>query len=326
MYSALTRLLHALATMAAMALIAFSLLHLLGDPVENMAGQEVSADDKERLREAFGLNASVPERFATFVLGLVQGDLGRSLQYRRPIADLFAERVPATVELVLVAAFVSIVAGTLLGVWAAARPDNIASRIVLTGSVVGVSLPTFATGTLLIYLFAVAVPIFPAFGRGETVDVWGWQTGLLTRSGLMALVLPGATLGLFQLGIVLRLMRAEMLDVLRANFVMFARARGLSERSVVMVHALRSAMLPVVTVAGINLAGLVAYSLITETVFQWPGLGLLFIDAVQFADVPLLAAYMVFVAFVFVAINLAVDLAYRFIDPRIRAGSAMQPG
>lgn len=322
----MVRIGHALLTMAAMAFIAFALLHLLGDPIENMAGQEVSAEDKEMLREAFGMNASAPRRFVEFVFGLLQGDLGRSLQYRRPVVDLFAERLPATMELVLVAAFVSIVLGVALGVWVSIRKESWISRLILTGSVVGVSLPTFATGTMLIYVFAVSLPIFPAFGRGETVDLGWWQTGLLTGSGLMALVLPGITLGMFQLGIVLRLMRAEMLDVLRQNFILFARARGLPERSVVLVHALRSAALPVVTVAGMNLAGLVAYSVITETVFQWPGLGLLFIDAVQFADVPLLAAYLVFVSALFVAINLAVDFTYGLIDPRIRAGAALQPG
>jgi peptide/nickel transport system permease protein len=322
----IVRIGHALLTMAAMAFIAFALLHLLGDPIENMAGQEVSAEDKERLREAFGMNASVPQRFAEFVFGLLQGDLGRSLQYRRPVVDLFAERLPATMELVLVAAFVSIVLGVALGVWVSIRKESWVSRLILTGSVVGVSLPTFATGTMLIYVFAVAIPIFPAFGRGETVDLGWWQTGLLTGSGLKSLALPGITLGMFQLGIVLRLMRAEMLDVLRQNFILFARARGLPEHSVVLVHALRSAALPVVTVAGMNFAGLVAYSVITETVFQWPGLGLLFIDAVQFADVPLLAAYLVFVSALFVAMNLAVDFAYGLIDPRIRAGAALQPG
>ncbi len=322
----MVRIGHALLTMAAMAFIAFALLHLLGDPIENMAGQEVSAEDKERLREAFGMNASVPQRFAEFVFGLLQGDLGRSLQYRRPVVDLFAERLPATMELVFVAAFVSIVLGVALGVWVSIRRESWVSRLILTGSVVGVSLPTFVTGTMLIYVFAVAIPIFPAFGRGETVDLGWWQTGLLTGSGLMSLALPGITLGMFQLGIVLRLMRAEMLDVLRQNFILFARARGLPERSVVLMHALRSAALPVVTVAGMNFAGLVAYSVITETVFQWPGLGLLFIDAVQFADVPLLAAYLVFVSALFVAMNLAVDFAYGLIDPRIRAGAALQPG
>jgi peptide/nickel transport system permease protein len=251
------------------------------------------------------------------------GNLGLSLQYKRPVVDVLLERLPATIELVIVAAFISIGLGALLGVWAAVYPRGRIARISLIVSVVGVSLPTFATGALLIYAFAVALPILPAFGRGATVAIGCcWTTGLLTASGLKSLVLPAVTLGMFQLGMVLRLMRAEMLEVLQADFIRFARARGLTERSVVMVHALRNALPVVITVAGMNLASLVAYSIITETVFQWPGLGLLFIDAVQFADVPLLAAYLVFVSLLFVTINLIVDFLYGVVDRRVRVGRA----
>ncbi len=319
----ITRLGHAIATMLVMALVAFSLLNLLGDPVQNMVGTELSSAEKEKYREELGLNDPIVTRFIRFVAAAAQGDFGLSFQYHRPIAELFVERLPATLELVLVAAAVSIGAGILLGIWTAVRPRDIRARALLIGSVVGVSLPTFVTGTLLIAVFVVAIPIFPAFGRGETVVIVGtWETGLLTVSGLKSLVLPGITLGLFQLGMVMRLMRAEMLDVLGSNFIQFARARGLNERSVVFVHALRNALLPIITVAGMNLAGLVAYSVITETVFQWPGLGNLFIDAVQFADVPLLAAYLVFVSLLFVIINLAVDLLYGVVDKRVRVGGS----
>jgi peptide/nickel transport system permease protein len=319
----LNRTLHAVGTMLFMAFLAFGLLNLLGDPVENMVGQELSSADKAAVRAELGLDDPFPVRFVRFVGNALHGDFGLSFQYKRPVLDLFLERLPATLELTIVAAFVSIVLGAGLGIWAAVHPRSRLSRFVLTGSIVGVSLPTFATGTLLIYAFVVTVPIFPAFGRGETTAIGCcWSTGLLTTSGLQSLVLPGITLGLFQFGIVVRLMRAEMLEVLQADFIRFARARGLSERSVVLVHGLRNAMLAVVTVAGMNLAGLIAYSVITETVFQWPGLGLLFIDAVQFADVPLLAAYLVFVALLFVVVNLMVDVLYGVVDRRVRVGGA----
>ncbi|MEQ8965606.1 MAG: ABC transporter permease [Azospirillaceae bacterium] len=316
------RALHAIATMVVMALFAFALMNTLGDPVQNMAGPEFSAADREALRAELGLDDPVIVRFASFLADAARGDLGMSFQYRRPVVDLLMERLPGTLELVIIAAGISIGIGAAIGIYAAVRPRSIATRLMLLGSLIGVSLPTFATGTLLIFAFAVVLPIFPAFGRGETVTIGCcWETGLLTASGLKALVLPGITLGLFQLGMVLRLMRSEMREVLRSDFVRYARARGLSERSVVFVHALRSASLPLITVAGINLAGLIAYSLITETVFQWPGLGLLFIQAVQFADVPVLAAYLVFVSFLFVTINLVVDTLYGVVDPRIRAGT-----
>lgn len=317
-----TRLSHAIGTMLIMAFLAFGMLNLLGDPVENMVGQEMTTAEKDAVRRDLGLDDPFPIRFARFVGSAVSGDLGLSFQYKRPVVDLFFERLPATLELVIVAAAVSIGAGILIGIWTAVYPDSRWARAVLTGSIVGVSLPTFATGTLLIYAFAVAIPILPAFGRGEVVTIGSWTTGLLTPSGLASLVLPGATLGMFQLGMVLRLMRAEMLEVLQADFIRFARARGLAESSVIFVHGLRNASLAVITVAGMNLAGLIAYSVITETVFQWPGLGMLFIEAINFADVPLLAAYLVFVSFVFVVINLCVDFLYGVVDPRVRVGKA----
>lgn len=313
-----SRALHALVVALVMAFLAFGLLNLLGDPVENMVGQEATRQDRQELRTALGLDDPVPVRFARFVGAAATGDLGISLQYKVPVRDLIRERLPATAELVLVAAGVSIGLGTLLGMTSALWPRSAATKFALAGSLVGVSLPTFATGTLLIFALAVVVPLFPAFGRGDTVELGWWTTGLLTESGLRSLILPGITLGFFQLAMVLRLVRAELGEVLRANFVRFARARGLGEASVVVVHALRSALLPVVTVAGMNLAGLVAYSVITETVFQWPGLGLLFVDAVQFADVPLLAAYLMLVAVLFALVNLGVDVLYSAIDPRIK--------
>lgn len=318
----ITRLSHAIGTMLIMAFLAFGMLNLLGDPVENMVGQEMTTAEKEAVRRDLGLNDPFPVRFARFVGAAVTGDLGLSFQYKRPVLDLFLERLPATLELVIVAAALSIGAGILLGIWTAVKPESRLARAVLTGSIVGVSLPTFATGTLFIYAFAVAIPALPAFGRGEVVTIGAWATGLLTPTGLASLVLPGLTLGMFQLGMMLRLMRAEMLEVLQADFVRFARARGLPESSVIFIHALRNAALSVITVAGMNLAGLIAYSVITETVFQWPGLGLLFIDAINFADVPLLAAYLVFVSFVFVVINLLVDFFYGIVDPRVRVGKA----
>ncbi len=313
--------------MLAVAFASFGLFTYVGDPVNNMVGQETSFEDRDALRERLGLNDPFPVQFARFVRGAVQGQFGISYRLQRPVEDLIAERLPATIELVIASAVFSIAFGIPLGIVTAIKRESVVSRVILTVSLVGVSLPTFVIGILLIYVFSVVYPIFPSFGRGDDlVAVGGWQTNYLSPGGLKALVLPAVTLGLFQLTLILRLVRSEMLEVLRTDYIKFARGRGLGARAVYFGHALKNTLLPVTTIIGLNIGSLIAFSIITETVFQWPGMGLLFIQAVQFADIPVMSAYLVLTAFVFVAINLVIDLLYYAIDPRLRAGALRRRG
>jgi peptide/nickel transport system permease protein len=240
------------------------------------------------------------------------------LKQLRPVSTLFAERLPATLELSFVAAFFAVVAGIPMGVYTALRRNSWLTQFFLAASLIGVSLPTFLIGILLILVFAVMLGWLPSFGRGDTVMIGAWSTGFLTVSGLKALIMPSITLGLFQMTLIMRLVRSEMLEVLRSDYIKFARARGLPDRSVHFRHALRNTLVPVITIAGLQLGAIIAFSIITETVFQWPGMGLLFIQSVTFADVPVMAAYLCLIALFFVTINLAVDLLYYAVDPRLR--------
>lgn len=319
---ALRRLSQALAVMLLAALVSFLLFNYIGDPVNNMVGQSASAEDRAALRERLGLNDSFIVQFGRFVGHAVQGDFGVSYRMQRPVAALIAERLPATIELVLASALFAVTLGVGLGIFTAIRRDSWISRWVLVISLIGVSLPTFVIGIGLIYLFAVTLGWLPSFGRGDVVQLGWWSTGYLTASGLKAVILPAVTLGLFQMTFILRLVRAEMLEVLGANFIRTARAMGLRERTINTRYALKNASLPVITIIGLKLGELIAFSIVTESVFQWPGMGLLFIQAVSFADVPIMAAYLFLVAFVFVAINLAVDLLYLVLDPRLRTSAA----
>ncbi len=316
------RLIQALAVMLLAALVSFLLFNYIGDPINNMVGQTTGQEDRDALRERLGLNDSFVVQFARFVSHAAQGDFGLSYRLQRPVADLLVERLPATIELVLASALFAVVLGVGLGIFTAIRRDSWISRWILAVSLIGVSLPTFVIGIGLIYLFAVTLGWLPSFGRGDVVALGGWSTGFLTASGLKAVILPAVTLGLFQMTFILRLVRAEMLEVLGADFIRTARAMGLSERMINTKYALRNAALPVITIIGLKLGELIAFSIVTESVFQWPGMGLLFIQAVSFADVPIMAAYLFFVAFVFVAINLAVDVTYLFLDPRLRTRAA----
>lgn len=316
------RLIQALAVMLIAALVSFSLFNYIGDPVNNMVGQITSQEDRAALRERLGLNDSFVVQFARFVGHAAQGDFGISYRLQRPVAALLAERLPATIELVLASALFAVTLGVGLGIFIAIRRESWVSRWILAVSLVGVSLPTFVIGIGLIYLFAVTLGWLPSFGRGDVVQLGWWSTGFLTASGWKAVTLPAITLGLFQMTFILRLVRAEMLDVLGADFIRTARAMGLSERMINTKYALKNAALPVITIIGLKLGELIAFSIVTESVFQWPGMGLLFIQAVSFADIPIMAAYLFMVAFVFVAINLAVDLLYLVLDPRLRISGA----
>lgn len=312
------RLFEAALVLLAVAFIAFSMFQFVGDPVANMLGQEATATDRADARQRLGLDQPVPVQFARFVGNALSGDFGVSYRFGRKVSTIIAERLPATLELALASALVAAVSGIVLGIYTAIRREGWLSRAVMTASLIGVSVPTFLIGIALIYLFAVELRWLPSFGRGETVQIGWWSTGLLTASGLKSLVLPAATLALFQMTLVMRLVRTGMLEVLRADYIKFARARGLSERRIYLRHALKNTMIPVVTVIGLQIGVIIAFSIVTETVFQWPGVGLLFIGAVQFADIPVMSAYLLLVAVIFVAINLAVDLICYAIDPRSR--------
>jgi peptide/nickel transport system permease protein len=283
-----------------------------------MVGQDTSLEDRLRLREELGLNDPVAVQFARFVAGAMRFDFGISYQMKQPVTAIISERAPATIELALVAALFAVSLGIPMGVYTGIQRDSWLSKVFLSVSLIGVSLPTFLIGIFLIYVFAVKLGVLPSFGRGEVVRLGFWQTGLLTASGLKALILPAITLGLFQMTLVTRLVRAEMLEVLRTDYIKFARARGLTRCAINFGHALKNTLVPVITVIGLQLGAVIAFAIITETVFQWPGMGLMFIQAVQNADIPVMAAYLLLVAFLFVLINFLVDLFYVRVDPRIR--------
>lgn len=312
------RLVQAVIVMLAVAFIAFSLFRFVGDPVTNMVGQEATIADREELRDRLGLNDPFPIQFLRFVANAMQGEFGISYRMARPVTTVILERLPATLELAIVSGLFAVVVGIALGVYTALNRRGFISQAIMSLSLIGVSLPTFLIGILLIYIFAVELKVLPSFGRGEVVDLGWWRTGLLTSSGLKSLILPAITLGLYQLTLIMRLVRAEMLEVLRTDYIKFARARGLSNRAVHFGHALKNTLLPVITIAGLQLGSIIAFAIITETVFQWPGVGLLFITAIQFVDIPVMSAYLVFIALVFVVINLIVDILYVVVDPRLR--------
>jgi peptide/nickel transport system permease protein len=312
--------------MLVVALIAFSLFRYVGDPILAMTGQETSVEDRERLRARLGLTDPVVVQAARFVGRAASGDFGISFRQRRPVAEMLAERLPATLELSLVSALFALGVGIPMGVYSALRRDSGLARAFQVVSLVGISLPPFLVGILLIFLFAVVLGWLPSSGRGTVVTLGWWTTGFLTLSGLKSLVLPAITLGLYQMTLLMRLVRSEMLEVLRTDYVKFARARGLSDRTVYFGHALRNTLVPVITVTGLQLGSVIAFAVITETVFQWPGIGFQFIQAVSSVDIPVMAAYLIMVGFIFVVINLAADLLYFWIDPRLRLERAVAGG
>ena len=318
----LRRLAQAVLVMLVVGMGAFSLFQYVGDPVSNMVGQDATAAQRAQLHAELGLDRPAPVQFARFVGHALTGDFGVSLRQGREVSALIAERLPATLELAVVAALISVVAGVPLGVYAALRRRRWDAKLTMAVSLLGVSLPTFLVGIVLIEVFSVLLGWLPSFGRGATLQLGAWSTGLLTADGWRHILLPAVTLSVYQLTLLMRLVRAEMLEALRSDYVKFARARGLPDRVVHFGHALRNALMPVLTISGLQLGGLIAFSVITETVFAWPGMGSLFIQAVQFPDVPVMAAYLCFIALVFVVINLVVDLLYAVVDPRLRLHGA----
>ena len=318
----LRRLFQALVVMVTVAFIAFLLFQYVGDPIVFMLGQNASPQQIRELRSILGLDQSFAVQFWHFLVNAAQGDFGLSLRQGAKVSRLIGERFPATLELSLVAAVLALAVGIPMGVYSALRRGSFMSQVFMTISLLGVSLPTFLIGILLILVFAVHLGWFPSFGRGDVVQMGWWSTGLLTPKGWLHITLPAITLAIFQLTLIMRLVRAEMLEVLRTDYIKFARARGLSNRAIHFGHALKNTLVPVMTITGLQLGGLIAFAIITETVFQWPGMGLLFIQAVTFADIPVMAAYLCLIALIFVVINLVVDLLYFVVDPRLRVGKA----
>jgi peptide/nickel transport system permease protein len=289
-----------------------------------MVGAETSPAERLEIRRSLGLDDPIAVQFGRYLAGAARFDFGISYQFRQPVAQLLKERMPATLELALVATILALVFGILMGVYSALKRDSALAKLFQAVSLIGVSLPTFLIGILLIYLFSVILGWLPSFGRGDTVSLGWWTTGLLTVSGLKALIMPSITLGLFQMTLIMRLVRAEMLEVLRTDYIKFARARGLKTRAIHFGHALKNTLVPVITIAGLQLGSVIAFAIITETVFQWPGMGLLFVQAVQNVDIPIMAAYLMLVGLIFVTINLVVDILYTIVDPRLRS-SIRQP-
>jgi peptide/nickel transport system permease protein len=312
------RLLQAILVMLVVALISFTLFQFVGDPINNMVGQESTAAQREALRERLGLNDPVPLQFVKWLGNAVQGEFGLSYRMGKPVSELIAQRLPATLELVFVSAVLALAIGVPMGVYTGLHRHSWLSRVFLTVSLIGISLPTFLIGILLILIFGVWLGWLPTFGRGGTVAIGGWETSLFTLRGWSHLIMPAFTLALFQLTLIMRLVRAEMLEVLRTDYIKFARARGLRDRSINFGHALKNTLVPVITIMGLQIGALLAFSIITETVFQWPGMGLLIIQAIQFVDIPIMSSYLVLIALFFVLINLAVDLLYYVVDPRLR--------
>ncbi|MEO6031601.1 MAG: ABC transporter permease [Burkholderiaceae bacterium] len=314
----LRRLVQAVIVMLTVAFIAFMLFQYVGDPVNNILGQDATPQQRQQLRVDLGLDKPFFVQFGHFVTRAAQGEFGLSLRQGQKVSSLIAERLPATLELSVLAALLALFLGVPMGVYSALRRNTFLSQVMMTVSLIGVSLPTFLIGILLILVFAVMLKWLPSYGRGDVVALGSWTTGMLTMDGWKHLLMPAITLAVFQLALIMRLVRSEMLEVLRADYIKFARARGLPNRVVYFGHALKNTLVPVITITGLQLGGLIAFAIITETVFQWPGMGLLFIQAVTFADVPIMAAYLCLIAAIFVVINLIVDLLYFAVDPRLR--------
>ena len=320
------RLLQSVIVMLTVGLIAFSLFNYVGDPINNMVGQDTTLEQRAELRERLGLNDPFIVQYGRFLANAAQGDFGISYRHRRPVSQLIAERLPATLELSFVAAVLALLIGVPMGVYTGLRREGFLSKVFLTVSLIGISLPTFLIGILLILLFGVVLQWLPTFGRGEVVQLGWWSTGLLAAGGIKALIMPSLTLALFQTTLIMRLVRSEMLEVMRTDYIKFARARGLTNKAVNFGHALKNTLVPVITITGLQLGSIIAFAIITESVFQWPGMGLLFIQAINEVDIPVMASYLIMIAFFFVAINLIVDLLYYAVDPRLRIDKAVSGG
>lgn len=305
--------------MLAVTLIAFTLFRFVGDPVVQMVGQETSLEDQSRIRESLGLEDPVTTQFFRFVSNLVTGNFGYSYRTRQPISEMILSRLPATLELGIVSLIISLIVGIPAGIYTALHRTGVLANTLLVSTLIGVSIPTFVIGIFLIFVFGVQLGWLPTFGRGETVQIGWWKTNFLTLDGWQSILLPAITLGIYQLTLTMRLVRSEMQDVMKSDFIKFATARGINKRSVHYHHALRNTLVPVITIIGLQFGGIIAFSIVTESVFQWPGMGLLFLDSIKYVDIPVMSVYLVLIALMFVVINLIVDSLYAVIDPRVRS-------
>lgn len=318
----LRRLLQSIFVMLAVSLIAFSLFRFVGDPVAQMVGQETTIEAQENIRERLGLNDPIITQYSRFISNLAQGEFGFSYRTRQPVSEMILSRMPATLELGFVSLIISLLVGIPAGIYTALKRSGVIANAILIITLVGISVPTFVIGIFLIYIFGVELGWLPTFGRGATVQIGWWETSFLTWDGLKSLLLPGITLGVYQLTLTMRLVRAEMQDVLKTDFIKFATARGINYHSLYLNHAFRNTLVPVVTIIGLQLGGIIAFSIVTESVFQWPGMGLLFLDSIRYVDIPVMSVYLVLIALMFVIINLLVDILYFVIDPRVRVRSS----
>ena len=314
----LRRILQAIMVLLLVAFVSFLIFRYVGNPVDNILGQEATLAQRAALEEALGLNQSIYIQYFDFLWKAAQFEFGNSYRGALPVSDLIASRLPATLELAITSAIIGVSLGVILGIYTAINRGSFLSNFILSTSLIGVSLPTFLIGVLLIWIFSVELNWLPSFGRGEVVDLGWWTTGFLTLSGIKSLILPSITLGLYQMTLVMRLTRAEMLEVLKQDYIRLAYSLGLTKKQIYFFHALPNILIPVITIAGLQLGSVIAFAIITETVFQWPGVGLLFINAVYYVDIPVMSAYLLLVGFAFVIINLIVDLTYLLIDPRLR--------
>ncbi len=316
------RLLQSVFVMLAVSLLAFTLFRFVGDPVAQMVGQETSIEDQERIRESLGLNDPITTQFTQFATNLATGNFGYSYRTRQPISEMILSRLPATLELGIVSLIISLIVGVPAGIYTALHRGGILANSLLISTLIGVSIPTFVIGIFLIFVFGVQLGWLPTFGRGDVVAIGWWKTNFLSIDGLRSLLLPAITLGVYQLTLTMRLVRSEMQDVMKSDFIKFATARGINRRSIHFNHALRNTLVPVITIIGLQFGGVIAFSIVTESVFQWPGMGLLFLDSIRYVDIPVMSVYLVLIALMFVVINLIVDLLYAVIDPRVRNRSA----
>ncbi len=304
--------------MVVIGFIGFAIKQSFGDPIREITGVSVSVEERTKLRNELGLNDPFLVQFGRFIKGAMHGDIGRSFFYKKSALKVILSKAPATLELVFCAALIIVFFSIPLGIYSAINPRSIFSRIIMGGSTLGVSIPVFLTAILMIYIFSVELHWLPSYGRGETINLWGWRTGLLTLDGLKHLIMPSIALSSIMLPLFIRLIRSEMMEVLQNDYIKYAWAKGLAPRRVFIVHAFKNTLLPVITVGGVQLGTMIAFTILTETVFQWQGMGFMFIEAVERGDAPLMVAYLVVVGLIFVIVNTLVDVIYGLVNPQVR--------
>jgi len=316
------RIIQAVIVMLVISLVGFSIQHQIGDPIRDLVGERVTPAEREVIRNQLGLNDPFHLQFLRFVSKALKGDLGMSFFYKRPALEVIVSKAPATIELVIVTAIILIVVSIPVGIYCAIYPKSWFTRIAMAASTVGVAMPVFLTAIAAIYIFAVELNWLPSFGRGETINLWGWETGFLTWDGIKHLVLPSVSLSSIMLPLFIRLVRAEMMEILETEYIKFAWAKGLQKQRVWFIHAFKNSLLPVITVFGVQLGILFAFTILTETVFQWQGMGFMFLEAVERSDTSLLVAYLVVVGVIFVVVNTVVDIVYGIVNPMVRVVGA----